>query len=345
MRILVTGGSGFIGSIFIRYMLKKYKHINILNVDKLTYAGNLDSLKDIENNKNYKFVKGDICDKKLVNDLVKEVDIIVHFAAESHNDRANIDPMLALQTNIIGTEVLLDAALKNGKKRFHHISTDEVFGHLETKDGFFSEDTPYNPRSFYPAAKAASDWWVRAYFTTKGLPVTISNCSNNFGPYQHVEKLIPLFITNLLQNKKVPVYGDGSNIRDWLYVKDHCAAIDLILQKGKIGETYNIGTNCEVANIDLTKKILKLLGKGEEMIDYPGDRVGHDWRYAIDATKIKNELGWKPEFNFNEALEATVKWYQENEWWWKKLKNHEQKYAEKIIKELIKRKDKEIKSR
>jgi dTDP-glucose 4,6-dehydratase len=323
MKILVTGGLGFIGSNFVRFMLDAHPDYMLVNLDKMTYAGNPDNLKDIEDNKNYKFVQGDICDKNVVDDLVKTVDVIVHFAAESHNDRVNLHPMSALQTNTIGTEVLLDAAVKNGKKRFHHISTDEVFGHLETKEGYFNEDTSYNPRSFYPASKAAADWWVRAYFTNLDLPVTISNCSNNFGPYQHPEKIIPLFVTNLIEGKKVPVYGDGSNIRDWLYVEDHCSAIDLILQKGKIGETYNIGTNYEAANIDLTKKILKLLGKGEEMIEFVEDRPGHDWRYAIDAAKIKKELGWRPKYNFDEALGATVKWYQDNERWWQKIKSGE----------------------
>jgi dTDP-glucose 4,6-dehydratase len=323
MKLLITGGAGFIGSNFIYYWIEKYPNDFLVNLDKLTYAGNLDNLKDVANNKNYKFVRGDICDKELVNNLVKDVDVVVHFAAESHNDRVNINPMEALRTNIIGTEVLLDAALNNGKKRFHHISTDEVFGHLESKEGFFNEDTPYNPRSFYPASKASADFWVRAYFNTKGLPVTISNCSNNFGCYQHPEKIIPLFATNLIENKKVPIYGDGSNIRDWLYVKDHCCAIDLILQKGRIGETYNIGANSEVSNLDLTKKILKILGRGEDMIERVKDRPGHDWRYAIDSSKIRNELGWEPRFSFDEALKETVFWYKENEWWWKRLKDEE----------------------
>lgn len=321
MKLLITGGAGFIGSNFIHYWLENYPNDFLINLDKLTYAGNLDNLKSIENNTNYKFVKGDICDKDLVDDLVKEVDAIVHFAAESHNDRANINPMEALQTNIIGTEVLLDAALRNGKKRFHHISTDEVFGHLESREGFFREDTKYNPRSFYPASKASADFWVRAYFNTKGLPVTISNCSNNFGFYQYPEKIIPLFVTNLIENKKVPLYGDGSNIRDWLYVKDHCSAIDCILQKGKMGETYNIGGDSEVPNLELTKKILNILGKGEEFIEHVQDRPSHDWRYAIDFSKIKNELSWKPQYNFSKALKETTLWYKNNEWWWKKLKD------------------------
>ncbi len=321
MKLLITGGAGFIGSNFIHYYIEKHSNDSIINLDKLTYAGNLDNLKNIENNPNYKFVKGDICDKDLVNDLVKEVDAVIHFAAESHNDRANINPVEALKTNIIGTEVLLDAALKNGKKRFHHISTDEVFGHLETKEGFFNEQTAYHPRSFYPASKASADWWVRAYFGTKSLPITISNCSNNFGLYQYPEKIIPLFATNLIEGKKIPVYGDGSNIRDWLYVKDHCSAIDLILQKGKIGETYNIGANCEISNLELTKKILKLLDKDESMIEYVQDRPGHDWRYAIDSSKIKNELGWQPKYDIDQALKETVLWYKDNEWWWRKLKD------------------------
>jgi len=321
--LLVTGGAGFIGSNFIHYWLEEHPEDRIINLDKLTYAGNLDSLRDVEEKPNYRFVKGDICDKNLVNHLVSDADVIVHFAAESHNDRVNLDPEIAIHTNIIGTHVLLDAAHRHGNKRFHHISTDEVFGHLETEEGFFSEETPYNPRSFYPASKAASDYWARAYFQIKGLPVTISNCSNNFGPYQHVEKLIPLFVTNLMEGKKVPLYGDGSNIRDWLYVIDHCRAIDLIIRRGKAGETYNIGTNYEVANVDLTMKLLELLGRDESSIKRVKDRKGHDWRYAIDATKLKSELGWEPEYRFNEALERTVDWYKTNEWWWKKLKNDE----------------------
>lgn len=321
--LLITGGAGFIGSNFIHYWMKKHPGDRIINLDKLTYAGNLDNLKEVEDNPNYHFVKGDICDKNLVNHLVKDADIIVHFAAESHNDRVNLDPEIAIHTNFIGTHVLLDAAHRNGDIRFHHISTDEVFGHLETKEGFFTEETPYNPRSFYPASKASSDYWARAYFSIKGLPVTISNCSNNFGPYQYVEKVIPLFVTNLIEGKKVPLYGDGSNIRDWLYVVDHCRAIELIIEKGKVGETYNIGTNYEVANIDLTMKLLELLGRDETSIERVKDRPGHDWRYAIDATKLKTELGWRPQYRFDEALERTVGWYRDNEWWWKKLKNEE----------------------
>jgi len=330
MKLLVTGGAGFIGSNFIHYILKKYPDDWVFNLDKLTYAGNLDNLKSIVKNKKYKFFKGDICDKKIVNKLVEQVDAVVHFAAESHNDRVNLNPEIAIQTNFFGTHNLLEAALKYNKKRFHHISTDEVFGHLETRQGFFSEDTPYHPRSFYPASKAASDWWVRAYFRIKGLPITISNCSNNFGPYQHPEKVIPLFITNLIENKKVPLYGDGSNIRDWLFVEDHCSAIDLILRQGKIGETYNIGTNYEISNLELTKKILKLLGRGDEMIRCVQDRPGHDWRYAINASKIKKDLGWQPKYNFDEALAATIIWYKENEKWWKKLKDKKfQEYYDK----------------
>lgn len=321
MKILITGGAGFIGSNFIHYILKRYPDDWIFNLDKLTYAGNLENLKSIERNKRYKFVKGDIVNKKIVNKLVKKVEAIVHFAAESHNDRVNLNPELAVQSNFVGTHNLLEAALNHGKKRFHHISTDEVFGHLKTKEGYFNEETAYQPRSFYPASKAAADWWVRAYFITKNLPITISNCSNNFGPYQHPEKVIPLFITNLLENKKVPLYGDGSNIRDWLYVEDHCSAIDLILRQGRIGETYNIGASYEISNLELTKKILKILNKGEEVIERVPDRPGHDWRYAIDASKLKKELGWQPKHNFDEALAATVVWYKENEKWWRKLKD------------------------
>jgi len=292
-KILVTGGAGFIGSNFIRLILEKHPTYNVINLDKLTYAGNLDSLKDIENNPNYKFVQGDICDKNLVNSLVKEVDAIVHFAAESHVDRSILNADEFVKTNVLGTLVLLNAALRNGKKRFHHISTDEVFGELG-ESGKFSELTSYNPNSPYSASKAAADHLVRAYFHTHQLPITISNCSNNYGPYQFPEKLIPLFITNLTEGKKVPVYGKGLNVRDWIYVDDHNEAVDLILHKGKIGETYCIGGDAEVKNIEITKMILKEMDLGESSIEYVEDRKGHDFRYAIDFSKIKSEFGWIP---------------------------------------------------
>lgn len=322
MKLLVTGGAGFIGSNFILYWLKKYPQDQIVNLDKLTYAGNLENLNSVEKDPNYSFVQGDICDMKLVSSLIKETDLVVHFAAESHVDRSISDPAPFIKTNIEGTYILLEAALKNGNKRFHHISTDEVFGALplESKEKF-NDSTPYNPRSPYSASKAASDHLVRAYHATYNLPVTISNCSNNFGPYQFPEKIISLAITNLIEGKKIPVYGDGLNVRDWLYVEDHCEAIDLILKKGAIGKTYLIGGLTEdVSNLDLVKKIIKIMKKNEKDIEFVKDRLGHDRRYAIDWSTIQKELGWKPKHNFNEALQETVEWYTNNQEWWKKLK-------------------------
>lgn len=322
MRLLVTGGAGFIGSNFILYWLKKYPQDEIVNLDKLTYAGNLENLKSVEKNPNYYFVKGDICDRKLVDKLMKKVDVVVNFAAESHVDRSILNPAPFIKTNIEGTYILLEAALKNKIKRFHHVSTDEVFGSLSLKSKEkFNEKTPYNPRSPYSASKAASDHLVRAYYITYGLPITLSNCSNNFGPYQFPEKLIPLAITNLIEGKKVPIYGDGLYVRDWLYVEDHCQALDLIIHKGKVGETYFIGgLTKDISNLEVIKKILKIMGKGEQWIEFVKDRPGHDRRYAIDWSKIKNELGWRPKYNFDQALKLTIKWYQENQGWWKKLK-------------------------
>lgn len=336
MKLLVTGGAGFIGSNFIIYWLKKYPQDKIINLDKLTYAGNLENLKTVEKNKNYKFVYGDICDFKLANYLIKEnrIDIIVHFAAESHVDRSIIDTSPFIKTNIEGTYVLLEAALKNGKIRFHHISTDEVFGalSLETKEKF-NEKSPYNPRSPYSASKAASDHLVRSYSITHNLPVTISNCSNNYGPYQFPEKLIPLAITNIIEGKKVPVYGDGLYVRDWLYVEDHCRAIDLIIKKGKINETYFIGgLRNDISNIELIKKILKIMGKNESFIEFVKDRPGHDRRYAIDWSKINKELGWKPKIDLDTGLKLTINWYLKNKEWWKKIKTGKyKKYYKKNI--------------
>jgi len=320
MKILVTGGAGFIGSNFILYMMKKHPEDEIINLDSLTYAGNLENLKSVENNSNYRFVKGDICNKKIVNELVKECDAIVHFAAESHVDRSIENSDVFVKTNILGTQVLLDAAYGNGMKRFHHISTDEVFGELGD-EGKFSETTPYNPRSPYSSSKAGADHLVRAYYSTHGLPITISNCSNNYGPYQFPEKIIPLFITNLIEGKKVPVYGEGKNIRDWIHVEDHCEAVDLILRKGKIGETYCVGGNTEIKNIELSKLILEKMRFGEEMIEYVTDRKGHDFRYAIDFSKITEELGWKPKISFDNGIKMTIGWYKNNRDWWKKIKN------------------------
>jgi len=323
MKILVTGGAGFIGSNFIHYWLKKYPDDAITNLDALTYAGNLENLREVENNKNYKFVKGDICDSALVNDLVKGVDLIVHFAAESHVDRSIMASSDFVRTNVEGTRVLLDAAKNNGLIRFHHISTDEVFGSLKPGDWPFKETTPYDPRSPYSASKAAADHLVRAYWHTHKLPITISNCSNNYGPYQFPEKIIPLFITNLLANKKVPVYGQGKNIRDWIYVDDHNAGVDAIIKKGEIGETYCLGGNSELTNLELTKKILSLMGKDEDMIEYVADRPGHDLRYAMDFSKAKKELGWQPAVNFDQGLQKTVEWYKNNQSWWRKVKSGE----------------------
>ena len=324
MRLLVTGGAGFIGSNFILYWLKKYPQDLVVNLDKLTYAGNLENLKSVEKNPNYKFVQGDICNSQLVNSLIinNKIDAIVHFAAESHVDRSILDPAPFIKTNIEGTYILLEAALKNKVKRFHHISTDEVFGALElNSQEKFNEKTSYNPRSPYSASKAASDHLVRAHHITYNLPVTISNCSNNFGPYQFPEKFIPLAVTNILEEKKVPIYGDGLYVRDWLYVEDHCEAIDLILQKGKVGETYFIGgLTDDISNIEVVKKILYLMGKDESLIEFIKDRPGHDRRYAIDWTKINQELGWKPKYEFDKALKLTIDWYIKNQDWWKGLK-------------------------
>ena len=322
MKLLVTGGAGFIGSNFILYWLKKYPNDKIINLDKLTYAGNLENLRSVEKNPNYEFIQGDICNPQLVNSLTEKTDVIVHFAAESHVDRSILDPAPFIKTNIEGTYVLLEAALKNKVKRFHHISTDEVFGALELNSKEkFNDNTPYNPHSPYSASKASSDHLVRSYATTYNLPTTISNCSNNFGPFQFPEKLIPLAITNLIENKKVPVYGDGLYVRDWLYVEDHCQAIDLILQKGKIGETYLIGGLTEdIPNIDIVKKILKIMNRDESMIEFAKDRPGHDRRYAIDWSRINKELGWKPEHNFDEYLKITIDWYINNRKWWEKIK-------------------------
>jgi dTDP-glucose 4,6-dehydratase len=332
MKILVTGGAGFIGSNFILYWMRNHPDDQILNFDKLTYAGNLENLKDVQDNPNYSFVKGDICNAEEVDKSMKGVDWIVHFAAESHVDRSIMEPAAFVMTNVVGTQVLLDSALKNNIKRFHHVSTDEVFGQLplESQDKF-NESTRYDPRSPYSASKAASDHLVRAYYHTFNLPVTITNCSNNYGPYHFPEKLIPLAITNLLEGKKIPLYGDGLYVRDWLYVEDHCRAIDLVLNKGKVGETYCVGGQEDDLNhITLAKKILELLGKDESSIEFIKDRPGHDRRYAVDWSKIKNDLGWEPQHSFDEWLKVTVSWYKENEEWWKKVKSGEYKnYYEK----------------
>ena len=331
MKVLVTGGAGFIGSNFIHYWLKNHPEDFIVNFDKLTYAGNLNNLKDIKGLKNYEFVKGDIGNIRDVKKAVKDVDIIVNFAAESHVDKSILDPAPFIITNVVGTQILLDAAKDTNVKRFHHISTDEVYGALNLNStARFDEETAYRPNSPYAASKAASDHLVRAYHKTYNLPITITNCSNNFGPYQYPEKLISLTVTNILQGKKVPVYGDGLYVRDWLYVEDHCRAIDLVLQKGKLGETYCIGAENDVENLEVIKKILTILGKSEDEIEYVKDRPGHDRRYAIDGTKIKKELNFKPKFDFDEALTKTVEWYTKNRKWWEKLKDNKfEKYYER----------------
>lgn len=329
MNILVTGGAGFIGSNFILYWLKKNPDDKIVNLDKLTYAGNLENLKPVETNKNYQFHHGDICDAKLVDFLIKsnKIDTVIHFAAESHVDRSILDPAPFIKTNIEGTYVLLQATLKNSIKRFHHISTDEVFGTLplNTEDKF-NEQSCYNPRSPYSASKASSDHLVRSYIATYSLPATISNCSNNYGPYQFPEKLIPLAITNLIEGKKIPIYGDGLYTRDWLYVEDHCEALDLILKKGKIGQTYFIGGQTKnLSNIEVVKQILNLMDKNVDQIEKVKDRPGHDRRYAIDWQKISRELGWRPKHDFSLGLELTVNWYKNNPNWWKRVKSGEYK--------------------
>ncbi|HVZ12344.1 MAG TPA: dTDP-glucose 4,6-dehydratase [Patescibacteria group bacterium] len=336
MKILVTGGAGFIGSNFILYWIKNHPDDTVVNFDKLTYAGNLENLFSVENNPSYKFIHGDITSPDQVVSAMEGIDTVVHFAAESHVDRSIDDPAPFLTTNVVGTQILLDAAQKVGVKRFHHISTDEVFGALPLDSGKFSERTPYDPRSPYSASKAGSDHIVRAYYHTYQLPITITNCSNNFGPYQFPEKIIPLAITNLLEGKKIPVYGDGLYVRDWLYVDDHVRAIEKVLEGGKIGETYVVGGLTEdMPNIEVAKKIIKLLGKSEDNIEYVKDRPGHDRRYAVDWSKIKNELGWEPQHSFDEWLERTVDWYKNNEKWWKDIKNGDyQKYYERQYKNI-----------
>lgn len=321
MNLLVTGGAGFIGSNFILYWLKNNPDDFIVNLDKLTYAGNLENLKSVENNENYKFVKGDICDFATVEPLIKDCDVVVHFAAESHVDRSIMGPVIFVQTNVLGTQVLLEAARKYNK-RFHHISTDEVFGSLalDSKEKF-NESTPYHPNSPYAASKASADHLVRAYYETYKLPVTISNCTNNYGPYQFPEKLISLFITNLMEGKKVPLYGDGLNIRDWIYVEDHNRGVELIIKKGKIGETYCIGGESEKSNLEIARIILQEFGKDESWIEYVPDRPGHDRRYAMDSSKIKKELGFELKMPFDKGIKDTIKWYSRNQAWWKRIKS------------------------
>ena len=322
MNLLVTGGAGFIGSCFVRYMLKNHPDYKIINLDALTYAGNLDNLKDVETNPNYSFVHGNICDKQLVDALMSQVDACVNFAAESHVDRSITGPEIFIQTNVGGTLNLLEMAKKHKISRYLQVSTDEVYGTLG-KTGYFTETTPLAPNSPYSASKASADMLVRAYYETYKMPVLTTRCSNNYGPYQFPEKLIPLFISNLLKGEKVPVYGDGMNIRDWLYVYDHCSAIDTVLHKGRLGEVYNIGGNNEKANIEITKLLIKELGKDESSIKYVEDRLGHDRRYAIDSSKIQKELGWHPSVTFEEGIKITIDWYLNNQDWIKRLENRE----------------------
>jgi dTDP-glucose 4,6-dehydratase len=332
MNLLVTGGAGFIGSNFVRYVLEKYPEYRVINLDKLTYAGNLENLTGIDNDPRYAFEKGDICDKSRVQLCVTryEIDVIVNFAAESHVDRSILGASEFVQTNIVGTNVLLEVAKELKINRFIQVSTDEVYGSLGSK-GLFTEETPLHPNSPYSASKASADMLALAYQHTFGLPVIVTRCSNNYGPYQFPEKLIPLMIANALNDKPLPVYGDGMNVRDWLHVKDHCSAIYTVLHKGRIGEVYNIGGNNEKANIEIVKLILKNLGKPETLITYVKDRPGHDRRYAIDSGKIKRELDWQPSYTFENGIEETIQWYVDNQKWWKRIISGEYKEYYKLM--------------
>lgn len=329
-KILITGGAGFIGSNFVKYINDKYPDYEIVNFDLLTYCGNLENLKGIEFNDNYSFVKGNISDKDLVSDTIKGCDYVVNFAAESHVDRSIKDPEIFIKSNVFGTQVLLNAALNEGIEKYVQISTDEVYGSLG-QTGYFTEETPLQPNSPYSASKASGDLITRAYYQTFEMPVNITRCSNNYGPYQFPEKLIPLMISNALENKDLPVYGDGKNIRDWLHVYDHCTAIDLVLHDGKPGEVYNIGGNNEKRNIEIVKLILKYLDKDDSLIKFVDDRLGHDRRYAIDSTKIQEELGWKPKYTFETGIKETIEWYLENQDWMEQVKSGEyQEYYRKM---------------
>lgn len=329
-KILVTGGAGFIGSNFINYILNERDDDEIVNLDKLTYAGNLENLKPVEGKKNYHFVRGDITNVELVDYLFRKFDIkfVINFAAESHVDRSILGSEIFYRTNVIGTNVLLEASRRFEVEKFLQISTDEVYGSLGS-EGLFTETTPISPNSPYSSSKAAADLMVQAFHHTYGLPVVITRCSNNYGPLQFPEKLIPLMIINALNNKKLPVYGDGLNVRDWIYVIDHNKAAELVFEKGKVGEVYNIGASREMTNIEIVKLILKKLGKSEDLIEYVKDRPGHDRRYAIDSSKIQNELGWKPSFEFEQAMDYTIEWYLKNKSWWERIISGEyQKYYE-----------------
>ncbi len=327
MKIIVTGGAGFIGSCFIRHILNKYKDYKVINLDALTYAGNIENLDDIKDNKNYTFVHGNICDKRLVRDLTADADCIVNFAAESHVDRSITGPEIFIETNVKGTLNLLQSAKEFGLQRYLQVSTDEVYGSLG-KTGYFYETTPLSPNSPYSASKASADMLVRAYYETYKLPTLITRCSNNYGPYQYPEKLIPFFISKLLKGEKVPVYGDGLNVRDWLYVYDHCNAIDTVLHSGKIGEVYNVGGHNEKTNMEITKLILNAMGKDESSIEYVKDRLGHDRRYAISNDKIQKELGWSPSVTFEDGIKLTIDWYLNNQEW---MKNIEEKISGALL--------------
>lgn len=318
MKILTTGGAGFIGSCFIRQMLNNHPNYKIINLDCLTYCGNLSNLKDVENNPNYEFIYGNINDKNLVRDLIKQVDCVVNFAAETHVDNSIKNPEIFIETNVSGTLNLLQACKEIGIEKFIQISTDEVYGTLG-KTGYFDENSPLAPNNPYSASKASADMLVRAYYKTYNLPAIITRCTNNYGPYQYPEKLIPYFISKLLKNEKVPIYGDGLNVRDWLYVYDHTSAIDIVLNKGKTGEIYNIGTNNEQTNLEIAKLILKIMNKDESYINFVEDRLGHDKRYALSSKKIQNELNWKPKVEFNEGITQTINWYLNNQNWIKKI--------------------------
>ena len=323
MKILVTGGAGFIGGNFVHHMVNKYPEYDIVNLDLLTYAGNLETCKPVEDKPNYKFVKGDIADRKFIFDLFEKekFDIVVNFAAESHVDRSIENPEIFVQTNVLGTTTLLDASKEFGVKRYHQVSTDEVYGDLplDRPDLFFTETTPLHTSSPYSSSKASADLFVLAYHRTFGLPVTISRCSNNYGPYHFPEKLIPLMISRALADEELPVYGNGANVRDWLHVHDHCEAIDLIIHNGKVGEVSNVGGHNERSNLEVVKTILKALGKPESLIKYVKDRPGHDMRYAIDPTKLETELGWKPQYTFDTGIQMTIQWYLDNKEWWENI--------------------------
>lgn len=332
MKLLVTGGAGFIGSNFIRYWIKKYPKDIIVNLDKFTYAGHLSTTKDFSSGRNYKLIKGDICNPKVVEKAIKGIDVVVHFAAESHVDRSVYGPSVFVETNVLGTQVLLEAALKHKVKRFHHVSTDEVFGALQLGSSKkFDENTIYDPRSPYSASKAGSDHLVRAYFHTFGLPITITNASNNYGPFQDPEKFIPRMITNLLIGEAIPVYGDGKYVRDWLFVEDHCRAIEIVIKTGITGETYLVGgLTKDINHLEVAKYVLNYLGKDKSFITYVKDRPGHDRRYAVNWNKIHKALGWEPVSNFQASLGRTIDWYRENEWWWKPLKKEAEKFYNKL---------------